>query len=291
MKLARIKLALTGGTGFVGSHFLENFGDKYDIVLIGRKDIRHPKYETRQTDFSEGSLIDLLKDCTAILHLAAARPYLKSKKSFEENLIINQNVFKAALALDIKNVIFASTRGIYGTLPTPWVENMEPMPNTLYSLAKYQSEIAAKYYIRQGLNIKILRIAQVFGLGEYESSAIATFIRNCKENRPLEITVTGIHREYIYVKDLASALDAALGQTEVNGIFNVGSGEMVSLENIAKKIANAFGKPHLVHLVKNPKQLYEKSLMDSTLFRHTFHWSPSYSFEEAAEDIAMSIKS
>ena len=283
--MAKTKLAVTGAFGFVGSHFIEMFADKYDIVAISRQQCTHPACDTAASDYSRDSLAEALEGCSAVLHLAAARPYRK-KSDFLRNLALDQCLFDTAHRLGIENVVFTSTRGVYGSLPAPWRETMQPAPENLYALAKQQSEAAAAYFNRKGMCIKSLRIAQVFGEGEYESSAISTFIRRIRENEPVQITVRGIVREYIYVKDLCNAFDKALSHEKTSGIFNVGSGETLTLEEIARTIAAAFGKPHLVTLAPHPKTVNEYSLMDSSLFRQHFGWKPAYTFQSAAEEIA-----
>ena len=285
--MAKIRLAITGGSGFIGRQFIQRFHDKYDIVVLSRKQLSFSHCEVRQCNYTAHGLKEVLSDCSAVLHLAAKRLHSSSKNDFQDNLFFDMNLFSTLSNLGIKNIVYTSTRGVYGHLPSPWHEKLTPQPDNLYALSKYQSEIAAEFFNRQhGLKIKTLRIAQVFGLGEYKSSAISTFIRKSQNNMPIEITVTGIEREYIYVKDLADAFDKALNNPDEKGVFNVGSEEVLSLEEIAKKIAKAFGREYLVRKSTTMKQIYEKSLMNSSLFRKTFDWKPGFSFKEACLDLA-----
>ena len=135
------------------------------------------------------------------------------------------------------------------------------------------------------MNIKILRIAQIFGEGEYENSAISTFFRRASRGEPITITVQGIEREYLYINDLCHALDLALGHSEEKGIYNVGSGELHTLEELARIIASAFGHKNLVHVRSDCVAKKEKSLMDSSRFRERFGWKPHYSLQQAADEI------
>ncbi len=287
----KIKLAITGGTGFLGKYFIQEYKEKYNIVIIARTKRENSKnMEIRETDYSIESLKQVLHDCDAILHLAAERLYQRQSTDFLHNLKIDHNVFTCANQYNIENIVFASTIGVYGSSSMPWTEWTTPQPDNLYALAKYQSEIAAQYFNRQGMYIKILRIAQVFGLGEYKHSVISTFIDNCVNNRPLQIKVKGIHREYIYIKDLIRAFDIALSNPNKHGIFNVGTGVSATIEELALTIAKAFRKLHLVQIHKNIQVLDQKTLMDSSLFMKTFHWRPTFSLEKAAEDIAYTLQ-
>ncbi len=280
-----MKLAVTGATGFIGHHFINNFSEKYEIVGLSRQTQNSDTVCMKKTDYSKESLTEILSDCSAILHLAAKRPYTDESDDFSGNVKMDVNIFSTALDLGIENIVFCSSRSVYGNRRGPWSENQSLQPETLYALAKAQSELSAEYFNRKGLCIKSLRIAQVFGIGEYENSAISTFIRNCDNNQPIMITVKGIYREYIYIRDLTNAFDAALSKPSAKGVFNVGSGEILSLEQIAGTIAHAFGRRSLVQTADKPKQMNEYSIMDSSLFYETFNWSPEYTFKKAANEV------
>jgi len=286
-----MKVAVTGASGFLGSHFLEMYKNKFEIIALSRKSIKNQKdVEFRQTDYSKESLRKVLSDCEAILHLGANRPYGLMQNDFMENIRVDKNIFEAALEIGIKNIVFTSSRSVYGNQQAPWKETQKPMPTAPYALAKYQSEITAEYFNQKGMNIKVLRIAQVFGLGEYESSAISTFIRNSHQGIPIVLTVTGILREYIYIKDLMNAFSTALTNENHKGIYNVGSGELIKLEDIAKTIVSVFQREKLVQIAENPKFIEENSIMDSSLFYKTFKWKPSYTFASATKDIWLNLQ-
>lgn len=283
--MTKPKIAVTGASGFLGSNFIRMFSKKYDIVAIGRTSNVCQTGSVRVTDYSLESLQTTLKGCDAILHLAARRLYDQSDDLFVENVKIDHNIFLAAKKLGIENIVFASSRGVYGNLQTPWKETTCPKPNDFYALAKRQSEIAAEYFNRQGMKIKVLRIAQIFGIGEYKTSAISTFFRKASRGEPIIISVKGIEREYLYVKDACYALDHALNYSEEKGIYNVGLGETISLEKLARIIASAFGYENLVQIHSDFIIKNEKSLMDSSLFCKRFNWKPIYSLQKAANEI------
>ena len=288
--MSKKKIAITGGSGFIGRYFIEKYYNKYDILLCTRNFLEHPYCEVVKTDYSQKSLQNVLEGCNAILHLAGNRPHNNKRQDFLNNVILDHSIFQTAHELGISNIVFASSRGVYGQTPTPWKENSAVKPNNLYALAKLQSEMSAEYFNNKGMNIKSLRFTQIFGFGEYEENVISKFIKNCIDNKPITITVKGIYREYIYVKDLADALDKALSKENKKGVFNIGSGEVFTIEQIAYYLAEAFGRQNLVQMAQNCKTLNEKSLMDSTLFMETFKWQPQFTLKEAAADIANNFR-
>lgn len=287
-----MKVVITGATGFVGKHLTLELSKHHDVVPLSRHLHACSKLPTCSvffTDYSYGSLSEILKGSDAVIHLAAKRADYPDNPSLLKNSELDYRVFRAAEECKVKHVVYASTRGVYGTLPAPWHESTTPAPENLYALAKLHGEQMAAYFIRRGLYITTLRFAQVFGLGEYQSSAVTTFIRNAYLGQPISITAKGITREYIYVADLVRAINHVLAKP-LSGIFNLGSGECVSLEDMARFTLSAFCNADNLIVAPNPKVFAEYSLMDSSRFRESFTWRPEFSLAAAAKDIAQRLK-
>lgn len=280
-----MKIIITGAFGFLGRYLIDHLKNSHQLVGLSRNSCQGiDGVQGLITDYSQESLKSHLQGCDAIIHLAAGRPNNTTDAELQNNVTVDFNLFNVAYELGIKNIVFMSSRGVYGSQPAPWHETHAVKPDNMYALAKAQSETVADFFNRKGLNIKILRIAQLAGLGEYKGNAISSFIESAYSNKPIHLTVDGINREYLYVKDLVSAINCALVAVDKHGLFNVGSGCVLSLRQIAETIAEAFGRQNSV--VDNiQKTLSEYSLMDSTLFRREFDWQPAFSFKTAAEDM------
>lgn len=287
-----MKIAVTGSSGFLGSHVVEYFSNKHEVVAISRScNVKTNKTSVsyKKTDYSYESLITSFQGCDTLIHLAAQRSKKEYGTLLTENINLDNNVFRAAQTCGIKNIIFASSRGVYGELPTPWKERTV-CPKSIYALSKLQSELTADFYISKGLKIKTLRLAQVFGLGEFDDSAVTTFIKNAYRQKKIILYVKGINREYIYIKDILSAFESALSHPEVSGVYNLGSGESISLDEMAEKISQAFNLFNNVIIDDNATEKNETSIMDSDLFKETFNWNPIYKFEDAALDVSSILK-
>lgn len=285
-----MNLAITGATGFIGKYFIDKFSHKYNITILTRDSAyKNSKVNVKVTDYTKESLESILKGSDCIIHLAAGRLYNSSNEELLKNILLDEKIFSVAYSLDIKNLLFSSSRGVYGDNKIPWNENQTPQPDNNYALAKRQSELLAEFYNRKGMNIKILRIAQVFGIGEFEKSMISTFINNLKNDKEIIVSVEGIKREYIYIKDLIDAFDVALSKKDIKGIYNLGSGEISSIREIANKLGTAFDKKELVKVDSDLKIINENSLMDSDLFYETFNWKPAYTFEMASLDLVQDL--
>jgi len=281
-----MRVVITGSNGFIGRNLTAALSTKYDVLALSR----HSTYDKCTgvtpvyTDYSLANLREILAGADAVIHLAAKRSISGNTHNLIDNIQLDYRLFQAAEDCSVKHVLFASTRGVYGSQPAPWSEVTPPAPLNLYALAKLHSEETAAFFVRRGLRITTLRIAQVFGLGEYSGSAVATFLRNAYEGKPILLTATGISREYLYVSDLASAIEKVLKQP-ISGIYNLGSGEVMNLEDMARAVQRAFGRQSDI-LITDPKKMEEYTLMDSTSFRQCFSWKPEFSFATAAKDIA-----
>ena len=286
-----MKVIVTGANGFIGRHLVSSLKRTHSVsALIRNKIYDHDKeVNWLSTDYSSDSLLRLLRGNDALIHLAAERSYGGITSICIENVSRDYRVFEAAKKAGVTHIIFASTRGVYGNQPAPWTEATPPAPCSVYALSKLQSEATADYFSREEISITTLRFAQVFGSGEFGSSVISTFLRNAFLGHPLVVSVKGIKREYIYVDDISSAIAKVL-DSPVNGIFNLGSGEALHIEEIASNILYAFGRHEMPEFTKEIRETYEFSLMNSEKFMRHFNWQPTYTFAQAAIKTAKEIR-
>jgi UDP-glucose 4-epimerase len=296
-----MKVAITGASGTIGTCLTELLPGSWKIVALSRNPEFFPSVgqrsgagtETRSTDYSLQSLISVLRDCNSVVHLAAARLGGGiSDDELRKNIRTDYNVFKACEENGIRNVVFASTRGVYGTSPqVPWTEETKPEPQNLYALGKLQSEITAGYFNRRGLSIKSLRIAQVLSLHGGRGNAAGDFIARSIEKKPLRIFASESEmREFIYVKDVAGGIIAALGKPDVKGVFNLGSGEIISIPELGRLTGRQFHNPdNVMYMNPDQPQKTEYSLMDSSLFTRVFGFSAKWDISSALSDMHDSV--
>ncbi|MBY5978949.1 NAD-dependent epimerase/dehydratase family protein [Ferrimonas balearica] len=281
-----MKILVTGCSGLLGRRFIERHACDFEITALSRTPINTPvpgvTYCT--TDYSSESLTVLFEGQDAVLHLAAARLYT-GNECYQQNTQLDAAVFDAAQQAGVHHVVFASTRGVYGKATAPWIESQATAPENPYASGKVQSELLAEQYGRSGgLRITCLRLAQIFSAEEFKGSMLRTFFDLAAQGQPLPVTVSGILREYLYIDDAVDAFRTVIESDAEGGIYNLGSGESVSIEDIARAIADVYGVE--VQLASELKLVEEFSLMDSSKLRTQFGWRPGFSFEQAVGDIA-----
>lgn len=287
-------IAVTGGGGLIGRELLKTFPENYEILVLSRNrsksnsvhlglNIRYVK-----TDYTVESLRNILNGSDSVIHLAAQRlQKMNADKSFR-NVQIDYNIFKACESLNIRNIVFTSSCGVYGKNPnTPWSEEDKLSPENPYSLGKCLSEKTAEYFIERGLSIKCLRLAHVLSTEARKEYMLGTFLERALKGETIELYGTEDQkREYIYVKDVARGIFATLIRPEIKGVFNLGSEEVISIPKLAKMINRIFQNVSpIIKRESHNKPQKEFSLMDSGLFYSTFDFQPSWTIRDALIDM------
>ncbi len=246
------KVLVTGASGFIAYHVIENLINS-DFEVLG-VDIHEPKHPFKGCKYLKKNVKDLseedLKDVEYIIHLACDTNIKNSIENpvptTDNNLGITIQLLSLATKLKIKKFVFPSTASMYGINSIPWNENMISDPGEPYSWQKISIEFALKMWTsRYKLPTTILRLFQVFGENQRKDTAIAAFINQKKNNKPITLIRssekskfnTG-RRDWIYVKDIAEAFKLTLISSNTgNGeIINIASGKLISVEEIAKTV-------------------------------------------------------
>jgi len=253
-----MKILITGGSGFIGSHIVEHYQDKAEEIRVLdnlRTGYRHNLNGLRHT-FIEGSITDrelvrkAVEGVDYIFHLAALVSVPESMAKPGECVDINVhgllNVLEEASAARVKKLVFASSAAIYGDNPSvPKLETMLPEPKSPYAITKLDGEFYLGMFQQEGrLETAAIRFFNVFGprqdpKGAY-AAAVPIFIE--KALRGEDITIFGDGgqtRDFIYVKDIAGALSFAVETPGVTGVFNAGYGGQITINDLADGLIQA----------------------------------------------------
>ena len=255
-----MKILVTGGAGFIGSHLVDRFlAEGYEVVCLdnlsaGTMENLSSALKSRAFKFIKGDIRrsgDILKaaaECEAIFHFAA-NPEVRlgiPREHFENNILGTFNVLEVMRKLDIKDIVFASSSTVYGdatVIPTP--EDYAPLkPISVYGASKLSCEALISAYAHiYGFKGLALRYANIVG-PRLRHGVIYDFINKLKKNpRVLEILGDGTQRKsYLYIDD---AVDATLHiwRKHKKGFdaFNIGSDDSITVLEIAKIVVEAMG--------------------------------------------------
>ena len=262
-----MRILVTGGAGFIGSHIVEHFQGKAEIrVLDNLRSGYLRNIESFQAEFIEGSILDkavlarAMEGVDYVFHLAAMisvpESMLKPVECVELNTIGTLNVLEAAAQAGVKKLTLSTSAAIYGDNPiVPKREDMFPEPKSPYAETKLSGEYYCGIYTREGrLQTACLRYFNVFGPRQDPKSqyaaAIPIFVSKALKNEPITIFGDGEQtRDFIYVKDIAAANAYFATVSKETGVFNVAYGGRITINDLAEKIVKLLNsKSEIVHL-------------------------------------------
>ncbi len=287
-----MKVLVTGGAGFIGSHIVEYFQGKAEVRVLDNLRTGYRKnLDGLSHEFMEGSVLDksavenAVRGVDYIFHLAAMISVPESMQKPYECVDINVNgtlnVLEAASKAGVKKIVLASSAAVYGDNPTvPKIETLYPEPKSPYAITKLDGEYYLNMYSSEGkLEAASLRFFNVFGPRQDPNSAYAAavpiFIERALKGEAITIFGDGEQtRDFIYVKDIVGGLVFAATTPGVTGTYNMGYGRKMTINELAKRIIAEAGnrskieyKPVRAGDVKHSMASIEKIL--SKGFRHT----------------------
>lgn len=256
-----MKILVTGGAGFIGSHTCEsllkkghevvcvdNLDPYYDVSLKeGNLDILrdYDSFEFVKGDIRDENLVNkLVEGVDAVNHQAAQAGVRvsveNSLKPHEINTGGTLNLLEAARKHDVKHFLFASSSSVYGKSPElPFEENAKKLPVSPYGVSKLSAENYVRVYNEiHGIPTVSLRYFTVYGPRMRPDLAISIFTENAMNNEEIEIFGDGNQtRDFTYIKDIINAQNLCLEKRIGNGeSFNIGSGERININQLAEKI-------------------------------------------------------
>ena len=264
-----MKILITGGAGFIGSHLadrrltrgdrvvvLDDFNDFYEPAVKRANVAPHrgnPAYRLVEGDIRDRGLVRRLFDeekFDAVAHLAAragVRPSLAEPVLYEEvNCIGTLHLLEAAIAHGKPRFVFASSSSVYGiSKRLPFAED-DPVdcPISPYATTKRSGELQVfNAHHLHGLPAVCLRFFTVYGPRQRPEMAIARFIRCLEEGRTIPFHGDGSsRRDYTYIDDIVDGVEAALDRTLGFEIVNLGGARPVTLSDLVRFLEKATGR-------------------------------------------------
>ena len=283
-----MRVLITGGAGFVGSHLAEALLERGDTVAViddlstGSMDNiahlkSHPRFRyTIDTVANEPLLAEMIDQCDTVVHLAAA---VGVKLIVEEPVrTIETNVHGTEVVLKIANkkkrlVLVASTSEVYGkSASVPFKEDADLVlgPTSkhrwAYACSKMIDEfLALAYWKERKLPVIVVRLFNTVGprqTGQY-GMVVPSLVKQALEGRPITVFGDGTQsRSFTYVGDVVRAMVALIDEPRAVGqVFNIGNGEEITIGNLAARIKTLTGSQS--EIVKIPyDQAYEAGFED-----------------------------
>ncbi len=299
-----MKILVTGGAGFIGSHIVDALVTAgHHVVVVdnlatGSRDNIPAEVTLHEVNIQDSILAKIFaqEQPEIVFHLAAQIDVRKSVADpladAQENIIGSLNLLEQCRATGVKKVIFSSTGGaIYGdtdVVPTPESHSTDPI--SPYGIAKLTIEKYLYFYHHvHGLNYTILRYGNVYGPRQNakgEAGVVSIFCDQIlTKNIPIINGDGSQTRDYVYVGDVVAANMAALN-SEKNGLYNIGTGIETTVNDLAAHIKSALqSSVEFMHGKAKPGE-QQRSCIDASKAKTELNWTPQMTIADGIKKTA-----
>ena len=286
-----MKVLVTGGAGFIGSHIAEYLVQRGDDVTVldnlntGKKDNLakiNDKINFVNGDIRDYKLLEkLVNDTSSVFHEAALASVQQSFNMKDEYFDVNvngtENILKLGKEYGFK-IVYASSSSVYGNpKKIPIKEGDDRKPINPYAQTKLEGEYLAKKYSEIGVSVIGLRYFNVFGSRqsiEY-AGVIKLFLEKIKQKMPPKINGDGLQtRDFVHIDDIVKANILAMDSDIKHEFFNVGTGNSISILDLANVVINASGLS--LEPIHGPELSGDVRATqgDITLIKKLLNWEP-----------------
>ena len=313
---AKKKVLVTGAGGFIGSHLVER------LVEAGASVRAFVRYNSRadsgllqmaspktisSLELIGGDLRDFdairkaVDGCEFVFHLGALisipYSYLHPAEVAESNLIGTLNVLLACRDLGVQRLIHTSTSEVYGTALTAKIDESHPLQGqSPYSASKIGADkLAESFYCSYELPVVTVRPFNTYGPRQSARAVIPTIITQAVARSRIRLGNISTVRDFTYVDDTVNGfLCAAIAKDVDGGTFNLGTGEAISIRDLAETIIQKAGTHVKVEVdtarLRPKKSEVGRLLSDNSLARERLNWQPRVSLDAGLDKTILWVK-
>ncbi len=298
-------LLVTGGAGFIGSHFVRHILKSYEdyrvvnldkLTYAGNLDnLRDVETDARygfaQGDICNAELVNhLMQQADMVVNFAAEshvdRSIMGAEEFMRSNALGVYTLLDAARRHGLARFLQVSTDEVSGTLgegDPPWTEEAVLTPRNPYSVAKASGDMMARAFaITYGLPVVVTRASNNIGPFQYPEKRVPLFVTNAIDDLPLPVYgAGGAVRDHLYVTDHCEAIDLVLHRGADGESYNVGGENEANGVEVTEKILELLEKPRdlIQHVTDRPGHDMRYSLDSSKI--KALGWAPKHDFENA----------
>ena len=297
------RVLVTGGAGFIGSNLANHLATDNDVIALDDCYLGTPENLSDDVEFVDASVVDdtLPTDVDVVFHLAALSSYKMHEEDPAQGARVNVegfvNTIEQARQDDCETVVYATTSSIYGDRTEPSPETMSVEARTGYEASKLARERYAEYFHNfHDMSLAGMRFFSVYqGFGGAEehkgefANTVAQFTDKIANGKRPELFGDGSQtRDFTHVDDIVRACELAADH-ELQGIYNVGTGESYSFNKMIELINDELGTTVEPKYIENPLDEYVHDTMaDYSKLHEATGWKPTVGFEEGVSRVCES---
>ena len=302
-----MKILVTGGAGFIGSHFVKFALKQKEVTRVVNLDKltyagnlstlkpveKDPRYSFVKGDIADAAVVEtILKEGVDVVVNFAAETHVDRSIGNAADFIVTdmQGVFvllEACKKYPVKKFVQISTDEVYGSIAEGFADEKFPlMPSNPYSASKSGGDrLAYSYFKTYGLPVIVTRTSNNYGPYQYPEKMIPLFITNGLEGKKLPMYGDGLYRrDWIHAEDHCSGVWFLIRQGLNGETYNIAGGNEVTNWSVTEKILNQLGlDKSSVEPVKDRPGHDRRYAIDDSKIRK-MGWSPSVAFEQGLKD-------
>lgn len=306
-----MKYVVTGGCGFIGSNYVrgllsDQWGDNVEQVTVidsltyagnlANLDpvIADPRLTfVREDIVNQKEITEVLKGHDIVVHFAAEshvdRSISGSAEFIRTNVLGTHSMLQASLNANIKQFLHVSTDEVYGSiLEGSWDEQEPLLPNSPYAASKASSDLIARsFFVTHGLDVRITRCSNNFGIYQFPEKVIPLFITNLMEGKKVPLYGDGLNvRDWLHVDDHCRGIQLVIDKGRAGQIYNIGGGTELSNIDLTNMIIAAMGATKAsIEPIEDRKAHDRRYSVDIAKIHNELGYAPQCTLHDTLSDI------
>jgi dTDP-glucose 4,6-dehydratase len=306
-----MKYVVTGGCGFIGSNYVRGLlsdrwgGNVEQVTVIDALTyagnlanldpvISDPRLTfVREDIVNQKEITQILEGHDIVVHFAAEshvdRSISGSAEFVRTNVLGTHSMLQASLNASIKRFLQVSTDEVYGSIAEgSWDENEPLLPNSPYAASKASSDLIARsFFVTHGLDVRITRCSNNFGIYQFPEKVIPLFITNLMEGKKVPLYGDGLNvRDWLHVDDHCRGIQLVIDKGRAGQIYNIGGGTELSNIDLTNMIIAAMGATKAsIEPVEDRKAHDRRYSVDITKIHNELGYAPQCTLHDTLSDI------
>jgi dTDP-glucose 4,6-dehydratase len=306
-----MKYVVTGGCGFIGSNYVrgllsDRWGSNVEQVTVidsltyagnlANLDpvIADPRLTfVREDIVNQKEITQILEGNDIVVHFAAEshvdRSISGSAEFIRTNVLGTHSMLQASLNVGIKQFLHVSTDEVYGSISEGSWDEQEPLlPNSPYAASKASSDLIARsFFVTHGLDVRITRCSNNYGIYQFPEKVIPLFITNLMEGKKVPLYGDGLNvRDWLHVDDHCRGIQLVIDKGRAGQIYNIGGGTELSNIDLTNMIIAAMGATtSSIEPVEDRKAHDRRYSVDITKIHNELGYAPQCTLHDTLSEI------
>ncbi|GAA2784426.1 dTDP-glucose 4,6-dehydratase [Saccharopolyspora taberi] len=301
-----MRILVTGGAGFIGSHYVRTTLNSTDDVRITVLDkltyagntanlpMEHPRLDFVKADVCDAVAVgEVLPGHDAVVHFAAESHVDRSIEGPGEfmrtNVVGTQTLLDGCVRAGVGTVVHVSTDEVYGSISEgSWTEDEPLLPNSPYAASKAGSDLVARSFWRtHGLDVRTTRCSNNYGPYQHIEKMLPLFITNLLSGEQVPLYGDGGNiREWLHVDDHCRAINLVLQRGRAGEIYNIGGGSGLTNREMTDRVLRLCGADwSMVRAVADRKGHDLRYAVDDRKIRTELGYAPRWSLDDGLREL------